>query len=227
MGLIPEQLREKAAAHFAATIEKKNWHLATGFIGTPRLLPGLYQAGRADVADRLLLTEDYPSWLYQVKLGATTMWERWDGWTPERGFQDVGMNSFNHYAFGAVGDYLYRHVAGISPWSAGYAWVRIEPHVAQGLDSAAATYDSVAGTIRSSWRRVADGVEFDITVPPSVRAEIVLPAKSAAAVTEGGRPLERSNGVSGFRDRQPTGAAGVTLSVGSGRYRFKIASASR
>src|SRR6185295_12572339 len=120
--------------------------------GTPRLLPGLYNAGLPTVAGRLLLNEDYPSWLYQVHLGATTMWERWDGWTPERGFSDVGMNSFNHYAFGSVGDYLYRHVAGIAPLAPGYARVLIAPTITPGLTHAAATYDSASGTIKSAWR---------------------------------------------------------------------------
>ena len=106
MDLVPPALREKAAAKYADEIKRFDWHLATGFIGTPRLLPGLHAAGRDDVAYKLLLQETYPSWLFQVKLGATTMWERWDGWTPDRGFQTIGMNSFNHYAFGSVGEYL-------------------------------------------------------------------------------------------------------------------------
>ncbi|MEO6434542.1 MAG: family 78 glycoside hydrolase catalytic domain, partial [Tepidisphaeraceae bacterium] len=99
MDLLPAEKKEAAAEHFVRAIENKSWHLATGFIGTPRLLPALTRAGRTDVAYKLFLTETYPSWLYQVTLGATTMWERWDGWTPEKGFQDPGMNSFNHYAF--------------------------------------------------------------------------------------------------------------------------------
>jgi len=207
MGLIPEALREQAAAHFAATIEKKDWHLATGFIGTPRLLPALYAAGQPQVAARLLMNEDYPSWLYQVKLGATTMWERWDGWTPERGFSDVGMNSFNHYAFGAVGDALYRHVAGISPLLPGYARVLIAPTLTPGLDHASATYDSVAGTIRSAWRvePVASAdpgqrrLAFDITIPANITAEIRLPLPQSGTtmdhIRESGLPLSESPGV--------------------------------
>ncbi|MEK6701511.1 MAG: family 78 glycoside hydrolase catalytic domain [Planctomycetota bacterium] len=194
MGLIPAEMREKAAVHFAAAIEKKNWHLATGFIGTPRLLPGLYGAGRSAVASRLLMNDDYPSWLYQVKLGATTMWERWDGWTPERGFQDVGMNSFNHYAFGAVGDFLYRNVAGISPASPGYRTILIAPTPIPGLEHAAATYDSPCGLIKSAWRRTSTGIEYDITIPPNARAEIRLP-----------------------------GLAGGPVRVGSGSYHYTVA----
>ena len=221
MGLIPSELREKAAAHFSAAIEKKNWHLSTGFIGTPRLLPGLALAGESAVADRLLLTEDYPSWLYQVKLGATTMWERWDGWTPERGFQDVGMNSFNHYAFGAVGDYLYRYISGIAPLSPGYQRVRIAPSLTHGLDSAAATYDSVAGKISSAWQRAADGAVFEVTVPPNVVAEIVLPAHSPDAVTESGGSLAAAQGVVVLGSSTGREAA-IRMLVSSGRYRFLV-----
>ncbi|HDP36192.1 MAG TPA: rhamnosidase, partial [Candidatus Hydrogenedentes bacterium] len=106
-GLIPQSLREAAAARFAEEIERFDHHLATGFIGTPRLLPALTLAGRDDLAWRLLMNTTYPSWLYQVTLGATTMWERWNGWTPEQGFGDPNMNSFNHYAFGAVGEWIF------------------------------------------------------------------------------------------------------------------------
>ncbi len=175
MGLIPDALRTQTAAHFAKAIEKKNWHLSTGFIGTPRLLPALYNAGQSPIAARLLMNDDYPSWLYQVKLGATTMWERWDGWTPERGFQDVGMNSFNHYAFGTVGDFLYRNVAGITPASPGYRTISITPTPIMGLEHADATYDSPSGLIKSAWRKTAAGVDYDITIPPNTTATITLP----------------------------------------------------
>jgi len=104
LDLVPDNLRSQVAQKFADTIAGFGNHLATGFIGTPRLLPALHRAGRDDLAYLLLLQETYPSWLYQVNLGATTMWERWDGWTPGGGFQTIGMNSFNHYAFGAVGE---------------------------------------------------------------------------------------------------------------------------
>ena len=99
---------------FVEEIKKKDWHLATGFIGTPRLLPALTHggAGRCRVS-AALTRRRFRRWLFQVKLGATTMWERWDGWTPDKGFQDPGMNSFNHYAFGSVGEWMYRTVGGI------------------------------------------------------------------------------------------------------------------
>ena len=153
MDLVPPALREKAAAKYADEVKRFNWHLATGFIGTPRLLPGLHAAGRDDVAYKLLLQETYPSWLFQVKLGATTMWERWDGWTPDRGFQTIGMNSFNHYAFGSVGEYLYSVVGGIRAESPGYDKIRIQPVPGEGLDWAEASYRSIHGPIATRWQR--------------------------------------------------------------------------
>ena len=120
LNLVPDSLRAQAAQKFADSIAQFGNHLATGFIGTPRLLPALHAAGRDDLAYTLLLQQTYPSWLYQVTLGATTMWERWDGWTPASGFQSVSMNSFNHYAFGSVGEYLYSDIGGITPISPSY-----------------------------------------------------------------------------------------------------------
>lgn len=182
MGLVSNSETAKAAEGFVQTIERKNWHLATGFIGTPRLLMALHNAGRDDVAYRLLLNTDYPSWLYQVKLGATTMWERWDGWTPETGFSDVGMNSFNHYAFGSVGDYLFSIVGGISErHTPSGTHLTIAPIPGPGLEFAKVSYRSNRGEIKSSWVRLPGGIEYQFTIPPNQSAEIKLPNHSAAA----------------------------------------------
>ena len=135
-------MRAQAAQQFANAIAQFDNHLATGFIGTPRLLPALHAAGRDDLAYTVLLQQTYPSWLYQVNLGATTMWERWDGWTPGAGFETIGMNSFNHYAFGSVGEYLYGVVGGIKPASPGYKTIRIQPVPGAGLTWANTSYNS-------------------------------------------------------------------------------------
>ncbi|MDR2676226.1 MAG: glycoside hydrolase family 78 protein, partial [Opitutaceae bacterium] len=142
MDLAPPRLREKMAARFNDEIKKFDWHLATGFIGTPRLMPALFNAGLDATAWRVLMQDTYPSWLYQVKLGATTMWERWDGWTPGEGFQAVAMNSFNHYGFGAVGEALYRHVAGIDTAAPGFREIVIRPRPGGGLTHARAAYEA-------------------------------------------------------------------------------------
>ena len=216
MGLLPEAMKAKAADKFVAEIAAKNWHLATGFIGTPRLLPGLQAAGRNDIAYRLLLQDTYPSWLYQVKLGATTMWERWDGWTPEQGFQGIGMNSFNHYAFGAVGEYLYRFVGGIDTDGPGFRRLSIAPQPGAGLTQARTSYDSPTGKISSAWQ-IADGIfSLDVTVPPNTTATIHVPAADAAAVCEGGRPAAKAAGLEFLRVEQGT----AVYRAGSGRYQF-------
>jgi len=238
-GILPDETRGQTSEHFVAAIAKKDWHLATGFIGTPRLLPALFAAGKDDVAYRLLLNDDFPSWLYQVKLGATTMWERWDGWTPERGFQDVGMNSFNHYAFGAVGDALYRHVAGISALEPGYRKVLIEPRpdlapTAHGRSSpqlthAEASYRSISGEIRSAWRLApnpegAPTVAYSITIPPHTNAQIRLRAPYGATVEESGKPF------TSYTTTKPPGSPRadgkgdnlLIVEAGPGSYRFVV-----
>ncbi len=177
MELVPEALREKAAAKFAGEIERFKDHIATGFIGTPRLLPALHRAGRDDLAYRLLLQESYPSWLFQVKLGATTMWERWDGWTPDKGFQTIGMNSFNHYSFGAVGQYLYENVAGIAAESLAYKKISIQPVIGGGLTWTKASYDSMYGKIVSNWKLEGKSLTMDVTIPPNTTATVHVPGK--------------------------------------------------
>jgi alpha-L-rhamnosidase len=112
-----------------------------------------------------------------VKLGATTMWERWDGWVPERGFQDPGMNSFNHYAFGSVGEFLYRTIGGIDTDGPGFKKIFIRPHVAEGLTFAKAKYESINGTIESSWRIEGDQVKLDVTIPVNTTATVYVGAE--------------------------------------------------
>lgn len=187
--LIPDSLKAAAAERFAEEIAKFNWHLATGFIGTPRLLPALALAGREDLAYRLLLNESFPSWLYQVKLGATTMWERWNGWTPEQGFADPGMNSFNHYAFGSVGQFMYEYVAGVRPLEPGFGRFMVAPRPGGGLRRAALKYRSIRGDIGSAWESL-DGNRLRLTVqvPPNTRAVVSLPP-GTQDITMDGKPL--------------------------------------
>ncbi|MBC8096759.1 MAG: glycoside hydrolase family 78 protein [Akkermansiaceae bacterium] len=216
LGLVPPGLRAQAAQKFADSLAQFGNHLATGFIGTPRLLPGLHAAGRDDLAYQLLLEESYPSWLYQVNLGATTMWERWDGWTPGGGFQTIGMNSFNHYAFGAVGEYLYNAVGGISPASPGYKTIRIQPVPGTGLTWARTSYNSTRGLISTAWTNTGSTFNLDVVIPPNTTAQICLPTTSAnaSAITESGVPAAGSPGVTyvGFSNSH------AIYAVGSGRY---------
>jgi alpha-L-rhamnosidase len=137
----------------------------------------LTQIGRSDLAWELVLTNTYPSWLFSVKNGATTIWERWDGWTPERGFQDSSMNSFNHYSLGSVGAWLYSGAAGIRPDDAspGYKHFFLAPQFTTRLSHVKATLDSPYGVIASSWRVEKDQILYDVTVPPNSTATLELP----------------------------------------------------
>ena len=220
MDLLPADRKQATAAHFQKAVERKGNHLATGFIGTPRLLPGLTRAGLTDTAYRLFLNETFPSWLFQVKLGATTMWERWDGWTPDKGFQDPGMNSFNHYAFGSVGEWMFRSAAGIETEGGGTAFKKIifRPRVGEGLDHASATYDSIRGTISSSWKRGADGkLTLSFTLPPNTTATAYLPSADPSRITESGKPVTEAKGVRFLW----TESGHTVLRLESGNYTFE------
>jgi alpha-L-rhamnosidase len=175
-GLLDPHERERATASLVAAIAARNWHLSTGFLGTPYLLHVLSDNGRLDVAYRLLTTTTFPSWLYPILAGdATTIWERWDSWTESRGFQDPAMTSFNHYAYGAVGDWLYRVVGGLSAVEPGYRRARIAPRPGGGITSARTSLETPYGTLSCDWRLEHGDVVIDVEVPPNTTAEIVAP----------------------------------------------------
>ena len=214
LDLVPASLRVPAAQQFANAMAQFDNHLATGFIGTPRLLPALHLAGRDDLAYEVLLQQTYPSWLYQVTLGATTMWERWDGWTPGGGFETVAMNSFNHYAFGAVGQYLYGAVGGINAASPAYKTMIIQPVTGTGLSWANAGYNSIQGPVATAWTNVGNTFNLDVTIPPNTTAQVFVPTTNAAAVTESGLPAASSPGVTYLG----TSNNYAVFAVGSGQY---------
>jgi alpha-L-rhamnosidase len=195
--LLPENLRSAAAEHLVANIQALDWHLSTGFIGISHLNPQLTLAGRAEVAYRLLLREDYPSWLYPVKHGATTIWERWNGWTQEGGFFNPQMNSFNHYSLGSVGEWLFRHVAGIEldAEAPGFQQFVLRPFIGEGLDFARARYRTMHGIIASEWKRDGDRLAWTIIVPANTTAKIFIPSRPNTPVMEGGVPVEKTKGI--------------------------------
>jgi alpha-L-rhamnosidase len=221
MNLLPETLRAKAADRLVANVQRHDWHLSTGFLGTPDLLPALSDTGHLDVAYRLLLNDTYPSWGYEIAKGATTVWERWNSIMPDGSFGDVSMNSFNHYAYGAVGDWMYRTVAGIQPdaGNPGYTHLTFAPQPGGGLTSARASYRSAQGVIGSDWDLDARGdMRLRLTVPANTTATMRIPAPGRHAVTEGGRPAEQADGV---RFVRMDGAVAV-FEIGSGSYSFAI-----
>jgi alpha-L-rhamnosidase len=214
-GLLPEALRLQAADRLAANIRARGTLLATGFLGTPFSLDVLADTGHVDLAYSLLLRTEYPSWGYMIAKGATTMWERWNG-----DVGDVSMNSFNHYAFGAVGGFLFRRVAGIAPGAPGFKRIIVRPAIDPRVRSGGADYDSIMGRISTRWRQTGGGLSLELTVPPNATAEVRLPVAAGGKIREGGR------GVGGRSDvRQLRQADNETvLEVGSGTYRFTVAS---
>jgi alpha-L-rhamnosidase len=179
--LLPENLRAQARQRLIDDVKKRQNHLSTGFVGTPYLSHVL----PVDVAYDLLMQKTFPSWLYPVTKGATTVWERWDGWTDDKGFQDAGMNSFNHYAYGAVGSWMYQTVAGIDIEEPGYKKIRIHPRPGGGLTSASAKLETMYGTVQSAWKRSGDVIAYDITIPPNTTATIDLPGQTPASAGAG------------------------------------------
>ena len=220
--LLPHALRAQAARRLVADIHARQEHLTTGFLGASFLPHALSENGFLDVAYALLEQTTYPSWLYPITQGATTIWERWDGLKPDGTFQDPGMNSFNHYAYGAIGEWLYRVVAGLDldPSQPGYKRIVIRPQPGGSLRQARAVHESLYGRNESAWRR--DDTSFNLTViiPPNTEAEVHLPTATLGTVTEQGQPLTTAAGVRSAREAD----GHVIAVVGSGSYAFKVSS---
>ena len=222
-GLLPEDKKAEAGQYLTDDIKGRGWRLSTGFVGVGYMNPTLTQIGRTDVAYRLLNQDAFPSWGFSIKHGATTIWERWDGWTPEHGFQDAGMNSFNHYSLGSVGEWMFRTVGGIDsdPEHPGFKQIRIAPEPGGGLTYAKATYNSIHGPIGCSWKIDAGKLMVDVTIPANTMAAIVLPNPTGGDVLEGGNPVGQSEGIKLKSKENGT----VTLEAGSGTYHFSLAAA--
>jgi len=222
--LLPEELKPKAAQFLVEDIRSRKNHLSTGFLGTPFLCHVLSANGYTDVAYDLLLQESYPSWLYPVKMGATTIWERWDGQKPDSTFQDPGMNSFNHYAYGAIRDWMYRVSAGIEAGKPGYKHIVIQPHITKKLDFSRASLDSPYGTIESGWERKDGKIAIRVTIPANTTATIILPVVSPERITENGVSLfsEKPDRLSGLEFIVIEENKGVVIERGSGEYVFEF-----
>jgi alpha-L-rhamnosidase len=215
--MLPDSLRTQAAGRLADNI-KSYGHLTTGFLGTPYLCHVLTRYGYTDLAYYLLMKKEYPSWLYPVTMGATTIWERWDGEKPDSTFQTPGMNSFNHYAYGAIGDWMYRVMAGIDTYTdqPGYKHSIIRPHPGGGFTEASASLETYYGTLSGRWKKSDKQFVFDVEIPANTISTVYVPSKSSDAILEGGKPLSKIMDIriKGFED-------GYTiLELGSGKYHF-------
>lgn len=229
-GLMPEGRRTAAGARLAAKIEANGTRMATGFLGTRPLLPALTETGQHDLAVRLLQSRRFPSWGYEVENGATTIWERWDSFTREHGFngiagnQNASMNSFSHYSFGAVCEWMFRSLAGIDTEGPGTRRFLIRPGPPtpgsnpehEAITWVRARHDSLNGPVHVHWRVEGGRFQLDLTVPPNTAATVLMPTRDPDAVREGGRAVRRVKGV------RLSGREGdrARLEVTSGRWRF-------
>ena len=214
--LLDAEKTKLAASHLVENIQARGWHLSTGFVGTKDLLLVLAKIGRNDVALRLLHNDTFPSWGFSIKEGATSIWERWDGWTPERGFNNPGMNSFAHYSFGAVYQWMVENLGGIRSDGVGYEHIIIAPTLDEKLRRVRVAWHSARGPIESGWERTARGLRLRVIVPPNTTASVTVPASSLGSVTESGHALGKAPGVLSERwegDR-------VWIEIGSGEYHF-------
>ena len=218
LDLLPEEVRPEAARHMVEAFTRYNGHMSTGFLSTHRLMLELTRMGYNDEAYRLVELRTFPSWGFMIENGATTIWERWDGYVKGRGFQDPGMNSFNHWAFGSVGEWMWRSIVGINPDDAnpGYKRFIIHPRPGGGLTWAKGEYNSIRGKIVSDWRIEKGKLTLKVSVPTNTTALVYVPAESAAAVTESGKPAGKADGVRFLR--MEDGCA--VFEVGGGRYSF-------
>lgn len=217
--MFPDSLREQAAGRLVENIRQYNNHLTTGFLGTPYLCHVLSRYGYTDVAYKLLLQETYPSWLYPVSKGATTIWERWDGIRTNGDFQAISMNSFNHYAYGAIGDWMYRVMVGLDMEDGALAYkkIRIRPHIGGKFTHAAAAYETQYGKLSSAWKLENGQLILRAEIPANTTATIYIPVKAGAEVTESGQPLAASKGLQVIGLEKEF----MTVKVGSGKYEFR------
>ena len=217
MGLLPDSLRSMAAQRLVDRIAANHSRLATGFLGTPYLLEALTDTGHADLAYKLLLSTEYPSWGYLVDHGATTMWERWNG---DQMRSDPTMNSYNHYAYGAVADWIYRYAAGIDTVASdpGFHTIALRPHFDEKLGSLNFEYESSYGVIRSSWTASATEVTWKVTLPPNTTGRLPIAVDQVGNWTVDGDSIAQSPKVKSLGDK----GGQAIFEVPAGSYSLKI-----
>ncbi|MGR3660952.1 MAG: family 78 glycoside hydrolase catalytic domain [Paracoccaceae bacterium] len=210
-GVVPETLVPKAVEKLVSNIENAGRRLQLGFLGVRHLCPILSEYGHSELAYELATSTKLPSWGYSIVNGATTIWERWDGWTHENGFQVPNMNSFNHYAYGAIGEWMFGWMAGITPGAPGYRQIVLRPTPDKSMGYCRARYAAPVGSIGSEWCYEEGGIRYTFEVPASSTAELQLPCEIGTNVTVNGHPTDANaqNLYGGLR---------TSLKVGSGHY---------
>ncbi len=207
--LLPEQKIENAQNNLLRKLKEADYHLRTGFLGTPLLSRVLDDMGEVDLVYKLLFNETYPSWFYSINQGATTIWERWNSYSKTEGYNPMSMNSLNHYAYGAIGEWMYERIAGIAPLEAGYKVIKIAPQVKQPLNSASASLNTPYGKVASSWEVKGDIFTLEVTIPPNTIAKVVVPGTAES--------IEETNNIKKIGSEYGS----TELEVQPGAYTFK------
>lgn len=226
-GLIPQESAPAASERLAQLIEENDGRMSTGFLGTRPLLTVLTQNGNNDLAARLLQSRRFPSWGYEIENGATTIWERWNSFTKEDGFASVSMNSFSHYAFGAVCEWMFQSLAGIDCASPGYQQIIINPHPPttgsnpnhEPIDWVKASYESIHGTIQSEWKQTEAAFELRVAIPANTTAQVHLPTSSVDTITVNDKMLSEQTHVELINTNKDR----TLLLAPSGNYTFEVA----
>ncbi len=219
IGLLPDDKIKFAEQYLVNDIERRGFRLTTGFLGISFLNPTLTNIGQSDVAYKLLFQEQFPSWLYEVNQGATTIWERWDSWTKDKGFQSTSMNSFNHYSFGSVGQWLMATVAGIDNETPGFRRIKLCPHPDKKLKYVKASYRSISGNIRSHWYYDRSDIwHWDIEIPANTVASVYVPCGLKDEILESKEDFCKHN----YIERIGRNEQCLHLKLGSGRYHFAV-----
>ena len=220
--MLPSKFRDQAAKRLSENITSYGNHLTTGFLGTPYLCHVLTKFGYNEVAYKLLLQEKYPSWLYPVKMGATTIWERWDGQKPDSTFQTTGMNSFNHYSYGAIGDWMYRQMVGLDTYEdgVGYKHSKVQPHIGGGFTQAEASLQTYYGKLSSGWKVEGDTIYLDVVIPANTTSSVFFPTRDIDLVSENGVAVKSLSNIILVGQKNNY----FETSLGSGEYHFVIRS---
>lgn len=194
--LVPAEHRKRVEKQLVHLVHNRDDHLATGFVGTPLLLPTLSAIGQTELAYKVLKQESYPGWLFTMKQGATTMWERWNSYTNDKGFGDAGMNSFNHYAYGAVGEWMYATIGGIAMIENAYKRSNIAPVPGGGITWAKCSLETPYGRLSTDWKQSEKAFDLDLVVPANTSSRVTLPVDAKSTITVNGKPIQSADGVS-------------------------------
>jgi alpha-L-rhamnosidase len=216
-GLVPEAKKKNVQDHLIRKLSEANNHLRTGFLGTPLLSQVLDDMGRTDLIYKLLFNETYPSWFYSINQGATTIWERWNSYSKDEGFNAQKMNSLNHYAYGAIGEWIYERIGGIAPLEAGYKKIRIAPVTNTNLTSAEASLNTTYGQISSSWTLKGGVFSLTVTIPANTTAKVIIPGDVNKTLNVNGTVVEKAKDVKSITKQNGT----FELEVAPGTYKFQ------